>query len=86
MIQVHNGSKWKAILIFHRNYQLSSLPERKRLRSSNKMDIARVRANTILGNRRFEVAAPILEQFTKSPQINNLHNNFFQVLKNPSYD
>ena len=37
-----------------------SLPERKRLRSSNTLDIARLRANTILGNTRFEVAAPIL--------------------------
>ena len=37
-----------------------SLSERKRLRSSNTMDIARVKANTILGNRRFEIAASIL--------------------------
>ena len=37
-----------------------SLPERKRLRSSNTMDIARVRANAILGNKRFEVVASIL--------------------------
>ena len=39
---------------------VSSLPERKRLRSSNTIDIARVRANTISENRRFEVPAPIL--------------------------
>ena len=39
---------------------VSLLPKRKRLRSSNTMDIARVRANIILGNRRFEVTAPIL--------------------------
>ena len=34
---------------------VSSLPERK-----TQMSIARVRANTILGNKRFEVATPIL--------------------------
>ena len=32
---------------------VSSLPERKKLRSSNRMDIARVRANTVLGNQFF---------------------------------
>ena len=39
---------------------VSSLPERKRPRSSNTIDKPRVRANTVLGNRRIEVAAPIL--------------------------
>ena len=44
-----------------------SLPERKRLRSSNTMDIARLRANTIFWNRKFEVAASILWNNLQNP-------------------
>ena len=66
---------------------VSSLPERKRLRSSNKIHIARVSANNILRNKRFEVAPSIF--------WNNLPNhfksitsttNFSKVLKNPPHD
>ena len=56
---------------------VSSLPERKRLRSSNTMNIARVRANTILGNRRFEVAAPIL--------WNNLPNHLKTIISTTTF-
>ena len=56
---------------------VASLPERKRLRSSNTMDIARVRANTILGNRRFEVAAPIL--------WNNLPNHLKSITSTTTF-
>ena len=56
---------------------MSSLPKRKRLKSSKKMDIARVRANTILGNRRFEVAALIL--------CNNLPNHLKSITFTTSF-
>ena len=55
----------------------SSLPERKRLKSSNTMDIARVRSNTTLGNRRFEVAAPIL--------WNNLPNHLKSIISTKTF-
>ena len=61
ILQVHKCLKIESP--FHLSSKLStvsSLPGRKRLRSSNTIDIARVRANTILGNRRFKVAAPVL--------------------------
>ena len=61
ILQVHKCLKMESpSYLSSKLSTVSSLPERKRLRSSNTMDIARVRANTILGNRRFEVAAPIL--------------------------
>ena len=56
---------------------VSSLPERKRLRSSNTKYIARMRANTILGNRRFEVAAPIL--------WNNLPNHLKSITSTETF-
>ena len=61
ILQVHKCLKMESpSYLSSKLSTMSSLPERKRLRSSNTTDIARVRANTILGNRRFEVAAPIL--------------------------
>ena len=60
ILQVHRCLKMESpSYLLSKLSTVSSLYERKRLRSSNTMDIARVRANNILGNRRFEVAAPI---------------------------
>ena len=61
ILQVHKCLKMESpSYLSSKLSTMSSLPERKRLRSSNTMNIARVKTNTILGNRRFEVAAPIL--------------------------
>ena len=60
ILQVHKCLKMESpCYLSSKLSTVSSLPERKKLRSSNTMDIVRVRANTILENRRFEVAAPI---------------------------
>ena len=61
ILQVHKSLKMESSSYLSSKLPtMSSLLERKRLRSLKTMDIARVRTNTILGNRRFEVAAPIL--------------------------
>ena len=39
---------------------MSSMSEREKIKLSNTINIARVRANTILGNRKFEDAVSIL--------------------------
>ena len=61
ILQVHKCLKMKSpFYLSSKLSTVSSLPEKKRTRSSNTMDIARMRANTILGNKRFKVGAPIL--------------------------
>ena len=61
ILQVHKCLKMESSSYLSSKLStVTSLPERKRLRSWNTMDIAKVGANTILGNRRLEVAAPIL--------------------------
>ena len=78
ILQVHKCLKMKSpSYLSSKLSTASSLPERKRLRSSNTMDIARVRANTILKNRRFEVAAPIL--------WNNLANHFKSITSTTTF-
>ena len=50
-LKVHKCLKMESPYLSSKILTVSSLPKRKRLRSSNTMDIARVRANTILENR-----------------------------------
>ena len=78
ILKVHKCIKMESPSYFLSNIStVSSLSERKRLRSSNTMNIARVKALTILVNRRFEVVASIFR--------NNLQNHFKSITSTTTF-
>ena len=78
IIKVHKCLKMESLSYLSSKLStVFSLSERKKLRSSNTMDIARMRANNILGNRRFKVAAPIL--------WSNLQNHFKSITSTTTF-